>query len=223
MSSFPSLSPYDSDSSIDPDTFVPEFVELQTQLYSLKPELFDRPRKGKNSSRENLGGSEDPQILKIQRKISKIENDVLFDRREAEYLWKEKLDELRKEAVFFRRNAQQNATPPPIEPEKQEKLEEAKAESSSESENNLLPADGINEDENVGLFGDMFQAEGPILGPALNAELMNTSITLRDFGKSTGLSPRRVLEEACRARYGCLSVRLVAVSAKAEYVGTLDA
>lgn len=41
-------SPYDSDSSLDPDTLLPKFLELQTKLYELRPELFDQPKKGKN-------------------------------------------------------------------------------------------------------------------------------------------------------------------------------
>ena len=51
-------------------------------------------------------------------------------------------------------------------------------------------------------LGDLFQGEaegsGSILG--IPPPETQTSLTLRDFGKSTGLSPRRVLEETCKSR-----------------------
>lgn len=194
-------SPYDSDSSVDPDNFVTEFVDLQSRLYHLKPGLFNRSKKGKKSTNEdNRQVEEDPQVLKIQRKISKIENDVLFDRREAEYLWKEKLDEFRKEAVFSRSNAQESIpSASTTDPEQQGRLEETKAQSGA----NTLPADNIIEDEDVDLLGDMFETETPILDAIIESK-SDTGVTLRDFGKWTGISPRRVLEETCKARdAGC--------------------
>ena len=201
--SVPSGSPYDSDSSIDPDSFVSEFVELQSKLYFLKPELFSRPKKGKKSSQDDnkeLAG--DPQIFKIKRKISKIESDVLFDRREAEYLWKEKLDALRKEAALFRPSKGGNVSSAPAA--NSEDLENTE-ETASQPEDNTLPsASGVDEDEDAGLLGGMFETETPILDAVLESK-SNTAVTLRDFGKTVGVSPRRVLEETCKARYGWFS------------------
>ncbi|KAJ5084240.1 Helicase C-terminal [Penicillium alfredii] len=164
---------YESDSSIDPDTMVPEWLELQTRLYGLEPDLFDRPGKGKKA-----------------RKIAKIERDVLFERQEAEYIWKDKLDELRKDATFLRR---------PVERKKQDP-HPTKQEDPKEADSALMPMDEV--DENAGLLGDMFEAEpedpGSILG--IPPPVVQPAITMRDFGKWAGLSPRRVLEETCKAR-----------------------
>lgn len=169
---------------------VPEWLDMQTKLYSLQPDLFDRPGKGKKG-RGPTSQSDDPEVSKLQRKIAKIENDVLFERREAEYIWKDKLEELRKDATFIRRPPERKKEEPPAE------------------EQPDVPAlDGLDlsmpsmdELDGTGL-GDMFQEQtegsGSTLG--LPPPVPGTSTTLRDFGKTTGLSPRRVLEETCKAK-----------------------
>ncbi|KAL4962628.1 putative ATP dependent RNA helicase [Aspergillus stella-maris] len=184
----PQPDPYESDSSLDPDTLVPKYLDLQTRLYNLQPEVYDKPKKGKKS--QSAATVDNPQALKLQRKIASIENDVLFDRKEADYLWREKLDELRKEAAIFRR------VEASAEKEQAEKKE-------PEPQPVPEPLPGL---EDVDLLGDMFQDnEEPTLElGVITEELNKASIAVRDFGKWTGLSPRRVLEEACKARdSGC--------------------
>ncbi|CAG8385432.1 unnamed protein product [Penicillium salamii] len=181
---------YDSDSSVDPDDMIPEWLDLQTRLYSLEPDLFDRPGKGKKGRTANM--SDDPESAKIQRKIAKIERDVLFERREAEYMWEQKLDELRKDATFMRRPVDRKKKSAPADEEAQ-----PKPDISEEIDPSLLEIEGMEE-----ALGGMFEADteepGSILGlPTPEAQ---ASFTLRDFGKSTGLSPRRVLEETCKSR-----------------------
>lgn len=194
----PDLSPYDSDSSLDPDTLVPKFVELQTRLYEIQPDLFDQPKKGGKPNRgKTESQSEDPRTAGIQRRIASIENDVLFDRPEAEYRWKEKLEELRKEAAFLRQQPQEDEPSPSKEPEVQDPPPETKAEPED-----ILAVDDGNE-EQAGLFGEMFQREEPTLEVGIITEELNAAaLEHRDFGKWTGLSPRRILEETCKARYG---------------------
>ncbi|KAL4889791.1 hypothetical protein BDV59DRAFT_103814 [Aspergillus ambiguus] len=190
----PPASSYDSDSSLDPDTLLPKFLELQTRLYNLQPEIFDRPKKGKRTGRENgaNASAEDQQVAKLQRKIASIENDVLFDKAEAEYRWKEKLDHLRKEAAFLRQS----------QPKDKPEQDEAKESDDKESEGNVPP---MEEDGTADLLGDMFQAEEPTLeSGVILEELSKVVLNMRDFGKWTGLSPGRVLEETCKARdTGC--------------------
>jgi ATP-dependent RNA helicase DHX29 len=189
-------SPYDSDSSLDPDTLLPKFLELQTKLYDLRPELFDQPKKGKKSGREQANvTTEDPQVARLQRKLASIENDVLFDRDEGEYRWREKLDDLRREAAFSRRVARDEGNGAPVEPEVR-KPDEASTE--AESGAGFMDDNGDTAD----LLGDMFETDEPILETGIiTEELKKASVTMRDFGKWTGLSPRRVLEETCKSRY----------------------
>ncbi|OJJ67465.1 hypothetical protein ASPBRDRAFT_136048 [Aspergillus brasiliensis CBS 101740] len=193
----PQSSPYDSDSSLDPDTLIPKYLDLQTRLYGLRPELFDQPKKGKKGGRKPAEAEQDPQIARLQRKITSIENDVLFDRHEAEYKWREKLDDLRKEAAFVRRS-QPEENHVSEEAENAEQTEGAKA----EPENGAQPLDN---EEATDLLGDMFQDDEPVLElGVITEELKKASVKMRDFGKWTGLSPRRVLEETCKARdTGC--------------------
>lgn len=188
--------PYDSDSSLDPDTLLPKFLELQTKLYDLRPELFDQPKKGKKSGSQQANVTiDDPQVARLQRKLASIENDVLFDRDEAEYRWREKLDDLRREAAFSRRVSRDEENGAPVESEVK-KPDEASTE--AESSAGLMDDNGDTAD----LLGDMFQTEEPILETGIiTEELKKASVTMRDFGKWTGLSPRRVLEETCRSRY----------------------
>ncbi|RAL15062.1 putative ATP dependent RNA helicase [Aspergillus homomorphus CBS 101889] len=190
---------YDSDSSLDPDTLTPKYLELQTRLYELRPELFDQPKKGKKGSRKPTeAASQDPQAAKLQRKIASIENDVLFDRHEAEYKWREKLDDLKKEAAFVRRTQPEEKPPTEDHPDK-----EPSEEKMTGSNDDAAPLDNAGEDAD--LLGDMFGSEEPTLElGVITEELNKASIKVRDFGKWSGLSPRRVLEETCKARdSGC--------------------
>ncbi|CAG7931944.1 unnamed protein product [Penicillium olsonii] len=188
---------YDSDSSVDPDDMVPEWLDLQTRLYSLQPDLFDRPGKGKKGRAANI--SDDPESAKVQRKLAKIERDVLFERREAEYMWEQKLDELRKDATFTRRPVDRKKKSAPVEEEAQ-----SKAEVSEEIDPSLLEIDGM-EEALGGMFENDDEEPGSILGLP-PPEAQTSSFTLRDFGKSTGLTPRRVLEETCKSRDSSVTV-----------------
>lgn len=174
---------------------VSEWLELQTRLYSLQPDLFDRPGKGKKCRGPAASQSDDPEVAKLQRKIAKIERDVLFERQEAEFIWKEKLEELRKDATFMRPPAQRKKESPSAAPEKDQAPVPA-------LDGLDLTVPSLEEMDDGGLLGDMFQdeAEGSesILG--LPPPKVESAVTLRDFGKTTGLSPRRVLEETCKAR-----------------------
>lgn len=178
----PSLSD-DSDTSLEPDTLVVKFVELQTQLYEIQPDLFDRPKKGKSKTE-----AAEPRAARIQRKIASIENDVLFERQEAEYQWKEKLEHLRKEAAFMRQKPREESPAETEEPPSDAKDEQ----------------DALAAEDDTELFGDMFEREEPTLEVGVITEELNAAaMTHRDFGKWTGLSPRRILEETCKSRYVC--------------------
>ncbi|KAJ6051991.1 hypothetical protein N7460_002525 [Penicillium canescens] len=161
---------YDSDSSVDPDVMVPEWLGLQTRLYSLQPDIFDRPGKSKKGRGGASNLSDDPEVSKVQRKIAKIERDKGCDIRSAPRGKEEK---------------------PPVEDE------EPQSEVDVDADMAALQIDGLED-----ALGDMFAAEpeesGSILG--LPPPEVNAPIALRDFGKQTGLTPRRILEESCKAR-----------------------
>jgi hypothetical protein len=168
---------YDSDSSIDPDTMVPEWLDMQTKLYSLQPDLFNRPGKGKKGRGPAASQSVDPEVAKLQRKIAKVENDVLFERREAEYIWKDKLEELRKDATFIRRPPERKKEEPPAE--------EQPAMPALDGLDLSMPS--MDELDGAGL-GDMFQEQTESSGSSLGLPVPTAGSTtiLRDFGKTMG-------------------------------------
>ncbi|KAL1855476.1 hypothetical protein Plec18167_007102 [Paecilomyces lecythidis] len=190
VANVPSFDPDDSDDSIDPDNLTPEFLNLRTQLYNLQPDHFDQPKKGQKGGKGSERDS-NPQVSKIKYKLSKIENDVLFDRTEAEGRWKDILVDLRREAAFVRKTEAQ-----PEDSAAQRITDEA--EKIAEEELAALGSQG--EDENLGLFGDMFSAEGSTTELAAQAAPVPANLEVRNFGKWNGLSPRRVFEDACKAR-----------------------
>lgn len=168
---------------------IPEWLDLQTRLYSLDPDLFDRPRKGKKG--RGADTADDPESAKVQRKIAKIERDVLFERLEAEHLWEQKLDDLRKDATFMRRPVDKKKKSAPTEET------QPKSEITEEIDPSLLDIEGM-EESLSGMFGVNTEEQDSVLG--LPAPEVQASFTVRDFGKSVGLTPRRVLEETCKSR-----------------------
>ncbi|PGH33280.1 hypothetical protein GX50_03891 [[Emmonsia] crescens] len=197
-----SLSSHSSDESdSDPDFLVPKYIELKTQLYMERPDLFNeknkRQRKGFSSSTsENDKTSRN--IAKLKKKLTKIENDVLFDPDQAEDMWQNKLPELREETAKSLQNAAAGERPPEPPPV------DSKESQVQDASDTLIESILSDSKENDDLLGDLFATEGPS-APASNSEANgSTTIQSRDFGKPTGMNPRRVLEEACRARdSGC--------------------
>ncbi|KAJ9198010.1 hypothetical protein DTO164E3_3934 [Paecilomyces variotii] len=192
VASVPDFDLDDSDGSLDPDNLTPEFLNLRTQLYNLQPDHFDQPKKGKKGQKGSERDS-DPQVAKIKYKLSKIENDILFDQAEAEDRWKDILVNLRREAAFVRKAAESR----PEDSAAQRITDEA--EKIAEEELAAMNSPQA-EDESLGLFGDMFSAEGSTTELTAQAGPAPANIQVRNFGKWTGLSPRRVFEDACKAR-----------------------
>jgi ATP-dependent RNA helicase DHX29 len=204
----PAAVEYDSD--IDPDDLLPVYLECKTRLFHLQA-----PQSRKNALRAipRLNPSKStspmtPESAKILRKIKKIEDDVLFDKYVADQQWEIKRIQLEKEAA-----AQRNAA---------EALHEHGDTHSSDSLT-LIDSDGEvsreaakigaamleeNESDDDGALADLFASLpvneiDPITGKT--STVVNGSngikVTIRDFGKWTGVNPTRVLEEACRARF----------------------
>jgi ATP-dependent RNA helicase DHX29 len=150
----------------------------------------------------------DPESAKILRKIKKIEDDVLFDQYVANQQWETKRIQLEREAAAQRNSA-----------------ESVQEHSDSQSQDSLTLVDSDdevsrkaakigaamleeNESDDEGAIADLFASlpvneVDPVTGKT--STVVNGSngvrVTIRDFGKWTGVNPTRVLEEACRARY----------------------
>lgn len=129
----------------------------------------------------------------MQRKITEIEADILFDREGAQTQWTEIYNSLLKDASERKRLQLPEDT-----------LRAQKALSNSPEttpvENNGK-ADADAEDLGVDMLAGLF-CNTDVRIDDKDSTLEEQTFSMRDFGKFNGLKPRRVLEEACKARYG---------------------
>lgn len=77
-----------------------------------------------------------------------------------------------------------------------------------------VPPAASQDEEDMDLLGQMFSAvpDSPPKSETTPNGADSADVTLRDFGKASGLSPRKVLEEAVRARYGTNDLRFEYIS-----------
>ncbi|KAB2579860.1 putative helicase [Lasiodiplodia theobromae] len=196
----------DLDSDMEPDQLLETYINAKSRLFQLNPDLVATVNSRSKSTKKSRGAPKTAPLsggaLKLQKKIQQIESDALFDQREADEKWASKRVELAREA--------------PGRPKRLKETKIAESESLAEPESNAASAaDDImqqaalagdvlaqNADDDDGLLGGMFTAEPGNSQPLETNGSTGDSVTatIRDFGKSTGMNPRRILEEACRAR-----------------------
>jgi len=193
---------YDED--IEPDQLLPFFLETKAKLFEIQRPRQDSTRKG---AKEKLDATATPEEDLLLAKLDRIEKDILFDKHVAENQWRAMRIVLEKDHAAVKKQKAQ-----------EEKSEE---ETAAGKVNDVNGADVINaeaeriaaeilaenSDDDQGL-ADMFASlpvneVDPITGRS--STVMHgsdgTKVTIRDFGKWTGVSPMRALEEACRSRF----------------------
>lgn len=140
----------------------------------------------------------------LQAKLRKIENDVLFDRNLAEYEWKPKKAAVEKDLAAIRTANKQDQPSTASEPVEHSKPEETSVNSDAERMAAELLAEMEDDEMALGdLFDSLPQTEvDPATGESQTVVTTSDGqrLTIKDFGTWSGVSPRRVLEEACRAR-----------------------
>jgi ATP-dependent RNA helicase DHX29 len=205
---------YESDSDIDPDELLPVYLKTKAQLFLLQPPKHattqlteQRKRDRQAASKENIGKlSTDPKIATLQRKLERIAGDILFDKYIADQQWEKQRIQLERDNAAERHAASGGA------PERFSHPAEAIEESDNDEVSRqaariaaeVLEDDDSDDDAAVAeLFASLPVTEvDPVTGKSnvvVNSS-GGTKVTIRDFGKTTGMSPRRVLEEACKAR-----------------------
>ncbi|KAK2012707.1 helicase associated domain-containing protein [Colletotrichum eremochloae] len=197
------------DSDIEPDDLVPVYLETKAKLFEL-----EKSQQGKKKQRNGESGADEgaETLDKLRAKINRIDKDVLFDKFAAEQQWRTQKVALEKEIAAAR---------------KQKSIEEAQKEADRGIEEPVASCDGdVNdeaeriaaeilaqgEDDEDGGLSDLF-ANLPVTevdAAGKSSTVLNgadgVKITIRDFGKWTGVSPMRALEEACRARDAAVKV-----------------
>jgi ATP-dependent RNA helicase DHX29 len=192
----------DIDSDIDLDELVPTYLKIKGKLFEIDPELVEvNPRKkgGKGKKATSVKTVQSPKVRKLLSQLQQIESDTLFDDREAEAQWPAKRNEIAQNQAARR---QQEATQ--TIPSNGQKEEVAPAAPAAKEESPATTTGGDADDimAEADMLGDMFSAipDEPATSEPTAAQIDAGNVTLRDYGKQSGLTPRRCLEEAVRSR-----------------------
>lgn len=226
---------YDSD--IEPDDLVPAYLEAKTRLFAIQRPQRDAPKQGRKPAHQlqapsaNTDAGEEFEVARLLAKLDKIEKDPLFDAVLASMQWEPKRIGLEKDYAENKKNRaeatassettqevpsnDQNKKPPVPTEDTDDEDDDEVAREAKRMAAEILAQDDDEEDQ---LLSDLFSAlptnevdaEGKSNTVVNNAD--GTKITIRDYGKWTGLSPMRVLEEACRSRDSSVKLSYIKVS-----------
>lgn len=221
---------YDSD--IEPDDLVPSYLDTKTKLFRLQRPQQDALRKGRKSGQQlqlptaTGDSADDMEIAKLLAKLDKVEKDPLFDAGLARMQWEPQRIILERDYAESRKLK----TEAEAAPEKQESKHSSddKLSSADDSDDDdevareakKMAAEILaqNEDDEDQALADLFSAlptnevdaNGKTNTVVNNSD--GTKVTIRDFGKFTGVTPMRVLEEACRSRDSSVKLAYIKVS-----------
>jgi ATP-dependent RNA helicase DHX29 len=201
----------DIDSDLEPDELLSVYLKTKVRLFDLDPEgEGGMAKKKQGKGQKGIPSTKTPPgrgQKKLQERVQRIESDVLFDKREGEAQWAEKKIDLTRE--FSERRKWQL-----------QKEQEPKTQGVDSAKSNGLPTDNISDEaERLGqellreaeamgdddMLGGMFGAlpgseETPTSGDSSAGVVHSQNVVVRDFGRLAGMNPKRVLEEACKAR-----------------------
>ncbi len=206
---------YESD--LDADELLPKWLEYKTALFHLIPSKGPGSKqqngKGKNGKPEPVPS--DPEAVKLVNRIKRIEGDVLFDQYEADQEWNKKKIVLEKEASAQRQAssggpAERVPHPSEYPSDEEEDIMAQALKMTQEVMGGDSDSDGV-----ADLFAQLPVTEVDLVTGKSSTVLNNadgTKVAIRDFGKSSGVSPRRVLEEACKSRDSSVKITYTVVS-----------
>ncbi|KAL8795002.1 MAG: hypothetical protein Q9195_002450 [Heterodermia aff. obscurata] len=190
----------DTETDDDPETLTTKYLTLKRKLYDLRPELVQTHRRGQTQSSKQMsmnvrGDNNNPRIVRLQRRLMEIETDILFDRETAQLQWAEASIALAKEASERKRLQLGDVTSSTsriltndVDTVPNQDLSDLTSD----------PDDAVS----LGMLSDLFSSVdvGTNESGQQHENPEEKSILIRDFGNPNGLKPRRVLEEACKAR-----------------------
>ena len=226
----PSTAESDSDdANDDPRYALDRYLTLQRRLFAKDPSLtvIDR-RQPRNKVKEVLDvPRRDAETKRLLRKIKALQADILFDKVEAHERWSEVRLSLLKEIVERKRlQLSVEETEKRYSAEIQPNSAGTQAAGTGDQQGSPLGTDptrpglsdtavysqtpdpsSTSDDHDPDLeLGEFFsslpvQETNAESGRSMMTTICNgETVTVRDFGKWTGLNPRRIFEEACKAR-----------------------
>ncbi|KAL1310940.1 hypothetical protein AAFC00_001163 [Neodothiora populina] len=207
----------DADSDMDPDEMISTYLRTKARLFDRSPDLVTEPLiKGNKKSKKlqtrptTVNAKATPGEAKLQQRLKKLESDALFDQYTADLKWLEQRNELMQERSERRRlrldeerkDTPQSASSPsghPLDrPAESSATDDIMAEAEREAQKLLAE---MEEDDGIsGMFGEPTESTSREDGAPGDTGATNISVSIRNFGKITGISPRRTFEEACRSR-----------------------
>lgn len=206
----------DMASDVEPDELLTAYIEAKTRLYKIDGRLVQEASAKSTKTRGRQSGDSKGTlpltagVRKLKDRLNRIESDILFDSREADVAWVEREIELRKEQADLQRYGISSTMETPTKPTGGVEYSDKGKSRPSAADDIMMQAGDMGDmflDEDLdgegGLMSGMFtapDAEEPKLGTTGARSTDSTIVKIRDFGKQVGLRPRRVLEEACRAR-----------------------
>ncbi|KAF4342708.1 DNA RNA helicase (DEAD H box family II) [Fusarium beomiforme] len=189
------------DSDIEADELVPKYLESKAKLLE-----YERG-KGPPDCSKASGLDEELAVAKLEAKVRKIESDVLFDRYEAEQQWKVQRIDLERRLAAEKQESQAQTEDIPAREEEAAPEQAHNDDINEEAERIAAEILAETNDEDEDGIGDLFASlpQNEVDADTGESRTVVSSadgnrVIIRDFGKSTGVSPRRALEEACRSR-----------------------
>ena len=177
---------------------IEKYLSLRKRLHEVIPESSQARQKIQDESRGRAHSKAtspdhgvDRQIDQLTARLNKIKRDILFDETEAERRWAEIRIDLAKENAERKRLGIHDGVTPKSQATPIEGPNEPQAFEEDEDDTDLLR--GLF----TGLSASQSDQDAGTNGAAANGE---QTVRIREFGKWTGMSPRRIFEEACRSR-----------------------
>ncbi|KAI4863552.1 P-loop containing nucleoside triphosphate hydrolase protein [Hypoxylon rubiginosum] len=204
---------------IEPDELVPAYLETKAKLFQLQRPKQDNKRVTKSAKNRAPGGTKQPttelsgddlEEAKLIAKIEKIEQDVLFDKFAADQVWRANRIELEKEFAAKKKSEAEALAETEETKEQKETAQEAQSDDDEVTKEaqritaEILQQDDDDDDHAISdLFANLPTQETDAITGKTSTVINGADgikITIRDFGKWTGVGPVRALEEACRSR-----------------------
>ncbi|KAK0922223.1 hypothetical protein LTR91_004897 [Friedmanniomyces endolithicus] len=197
------------ESDCEPDELMSIYLRTKARLFETNPALVEvgKGNKKRNARKSGPTGSEAASggEKKLLQKMQKIESDVLFDQREADYQWSIRSVDLARETA--ERNIWQLSQEAPKESKNGSSSASGAPQPSNISEEaerlgrEMLRQSADDEDEDLlsGMF-DALPGIGQTTEPTSRGGATQANVVIRDFGRWTGMSPKRIVEEACKSR-----------------------
>ncbi|KAJ9156652.1 ATP-dependent RNA helicase DHX29 [Pleurostoma richardsiae] len=218
--------PYIGD--FEPDELIPAYLETKTRLFELQRPLQDPLRKKGQTPDAQLdapstGAGDSPQdveIAKLLGKLERIQKDVLFDKGLAEMQWQPKRIGLERDyaaAKKERADAERiDERPQDHEEQVSDAEDDDVAKEAERIAAEILAQDTDEEDQALAdLFSSLPTNEIDAVTGKSNTVVSGADgvqVVVRDFGKWTGVSPMRALEEACRSRDSSVKITYFNIS-----------